>query len=460
MLRRVAGMAWVILLLCTSAWGQNLSGAWSVTGALPDGEAFAGHAVWSPQQQADRYTVAAQVTLAGGEVVRWQATATQAGDAVETRHWRPGTGMSQVLAGGGQAEAVRGRYTLAGDALSGEFGDAAEPTEVTYTRLDAPQVRFDAPLASVEAGGAIEVGLSVEPAELAELIVFDAPRGACTWSLGDGLLAIEGRQAGHHALVARLGRGGAVLATLELEVRPDTLQRVLELVRREANDGDGLVPVVIFDLDDTLFDTRYRTLRILHEYAEAQQETGLEVAQPEQVHYDLEQTLAELGYDEAARAALQPKLRGFWVKRFFRDERLADDGVYPGAVDYVHELVAAGAQIAYVTGRKTPALAPSRAKLEAEGYPVVGQHYFFKPPTKPWEPKLETPVFKGQVAADELPELGEVVAAFDNEPENCNAFRANLPDQAIVVHLDTLYPPDAHDLVAGVEVLGSEAYRR
>ena len=59
--------------------------------------------------------------------------------------------------------------------------------------------------------------------------------------------------------------------------------------------------------------------------------------------------------------------------------------------------------------------------------------------------------FKRHVAPG-LGRIGHVVAAFDNEPANCNVMLAHHPD-AHVVFVDTQHMPGAPPLAAGVHVV-------
>ena len=57
-----------------------------------------------------------------------------------------------------------------------------------------------------------------------------------------------------------------------------------------------------------------------------------------------------------------------------------------------------------------------------------------------------------RLAAPELARVGHVIAAFDNEPANCNVMLAHYPD-AHVVFVDTQHMPGAPELGTGVCVV-------
>ena len=57
-----------------------------------------------------------------------------------------------------------------------------------------------------------------------------------------------------------------------------------------------------------------------------------------------------------------------------------------------------------------------------------------------------------RLTAPELARVGHVIAAFDNEPANCNVMLAHYPD-AHVVFVDTQHMPGAPELEPGVHVV-------
>jgi phosphoglycolate phosphatase-like HAD superfamily hydrolase len=201
-------------------------------------------------------------------------------------------------------------------------------------------------------------------------------------------------------------------------------------------------PVVVFDLDATLFDTRTRTLEILLELREEMllEEPELAAAllrlQVEAVDYLLTDTLRGCGI---TRAEHQRMISSFWHERFFSDDYIACDQPTPGAAEYVHACHEAGALVAYLTGRDIPGmLAGTVTKLRDEGFPVAvaGTELVLKP-----DPAMSEEAFK-RGALPTLERIGEVVAVFDNEPANCNLALALYPESMVVL-LDTQRVPGA-----------------
>jgi hypothetical protein len=211
-------------------------------------------------------------------------------------------------------------------------------------------------------------------------------------------------------------------------------------------------PVVAFDLDGTLMDNRPRTCVILQEFATRcrGRDDGLaarlETARPEDLAYLLSDSLERIG---AHRTELVAEMHAFWRERFFADAHLVHDVPVPGAVEFARACYDAGALLVYVTGRDLPFMGTGTFQsLRDLGFPigVPATELVLKP-----DASLPDEAFKRLVAPD-LARVGRVVAAFDNEPANCNVLYSHYPD-AHVVHVDTQHTPGAPALDAGVSTI-------
>lgn len=212
-------------------------------------------------------------------------------------------------------------------------------------------------------------------------------------------------------------------------------------------------PVVVFDLDGTLMDNRPRTAAILRELAdelgnESHDAAGvLANAREDKLAYLLVDSLRALGIEHPevlSRAEL------FWRSRFFTDHYLKHDVALPGAVDFARACYDAGAVLVYFTGRDLPFMGVgSFQSLRDLGFPigVVGTELVCKP-----DAKIPDEAFKRE-EGPRLRRIGKVVAAFDNEPGNCNAFTEITPE-ADVVFVDTQHLPGAPPLDSRVHVVG------
>jgi hypothetical protein len=215
---------------------------------------------------------------------------------------------------------------------------------------------------------------------------------------------------------------------------------------------------IVFDLDGTLMDNRPRVVQIMHELAEHWQGAHpavakkLEAATVDAMDYGVIDNMQALGIEDAE---LHKSGLRFWMDRFFVDEYLRYDTALAGAVRFATACYEAGANLCYLTGRDTPNMAlGSFASLRDLGFPigVVGTELVTKP-----DFETADEVFKTAVAND-LHRLGEVVAAFDNEPGNCNLLLRAHPN-CLSVLLDTLHAPGPPELAEGVLVIDHFEHR-
>jgi hypothetical protein len=238
---------------------------------------------------------------------------------------------------------------------------------------------------------------------------------------------------------------------LELRAQSRLLRGI---VARIARRPVTRTPVVVFDLDGTLMDNRPRFVRILHELGDAwrdrhpAQAERCAAATSEGIVYGFVENLRQLGVDEPA---LHEEGFAFWKERFFADPHIKHDVEVPGARDYARACHEAGAIVVYLTGRDLPNMAlGSFASLRDLGFPigVIGTELVVKPTFD-----MPDTAFK-QAVMPELARLGEVVAAFDNEPANTNLFLAAYPDCASIF-LDTQHAPGPPDLDSRAQVIAS-----
>ncbi len=214
----------------------------------------------------------------------------------------------------------------------------------------------------------------------------------------------------------------------------------------------GARPVVIFDLDGTLFDNRPRTLSILRELGDTLGGTHPDVTRAimdmraSDVVYGLTDSLLGRGIDSPEVAA---RALSFWRARFFRDEYLVHDEPLPGAARFARDCWDAGATLLYLTGRDLPEMSVgSWVSLREHGFPIgrVGTELVCKPSFD-----IPDEDYKREVAPL-VARLGEPIASFDNEPANCNAFLRVYPKMSSVL-LATQHAPNPPRLDDGVTVV-------
>lgn len=207
------------------------------------------------------------------------------------------------------------------------------------------------------------------------------------------------------------------------------------------------MPVVVFDLDHTLFDNGPRTWEILKEYAASVSRDDLLRAIDSLPRLGLPYLLSEtlsmcnLYEDELHDAALK-----FWFDRFFTDEYQKHDIPLPGAVAFAGQLYDAGATLVYLSGRDSPGmLVGCTASLREHQFPVGLARTSIV-----LKPDFETPDIDFKTSAVEyIRTQGTVIATFDNEPANCNLFLGAWPEAANVF-LETAHAPNPPPLENGM----------
>jgi hypothetical protein len=215
--------------------------------------------------------------------------------------------------------------------------------------------------------------------------------------------------------------------------RPEDQGRILleVLERAAAGAPRGLV---IFDLDSTLLDNTPRQARILREYGRAAGVPQLRSARPEHWEgWDLARALANAGLPPTEVARHLAPARRFWAERFFTSRYCRLDRPAPGAAEFVRAVAAAGARVAYVTGRPTRMERGTLAAFAEAGFPLPDRwrvHLLMNP-----HADLDDDGWKA-LARAQVDRLGPVVAAFDNEPAHVNGYALAWPE-ACCVHLDT-----------------------
>ncbi len=184
--------------------------------------------------------------------------------------------------------------------------------------------------------------------------------------------------------------------------------------------------IVVFDLDDTLFSTADRHLRIMAEFAarlETQDARAAGIVRGitrEKLRY----TIADTAKDHGLEDKLTKDLRDFWFARFFKNPYLLEDTIIPGGPEYAAEVVKRGGRSFYMTGRDEGMREGTEASLLRHGFPEPDG----KSATLVLKPRFDTPdfAFKNE-ALHKLAEMGTVAGSFENEPIHVNLFVERFP---------------------------------
>ena len=202
-------------------------------------------------------------------------------------------------------------------------------------------------------------------------------------------------------------------------------------------------PLVLLDLDSTLYEVQPRTHQIIKEWISsansspfsAIKATLLELTS-DHLGYSLNDTFVNLGLSLAKPEVKEgyDNLKRFWAKRFFDSSYLQFDVAYPGAVRFVQELYELGAELVYLTGRDEPGMGNgTRQNLLRDGFPwdVARTHLLMKK-------SFELDDLEHKLAAGSyVRKHGTLIASFENEPPNIVGLYDAFPD-AMHVFVDTV----------------------
>jgi len=202
-------------------------------------------------------------------------------------------------------------------------------------------------------------------------------------------------------------------------------------------------PLVLLDLDSTLYEVGPRTLRIIQEWIPTYSnrlpleiKMALENLVPSQVGYSLKDTFANLGFPVATREleTILTDLKVFWWDRFFSSDYLSHDRPYPGAVEYANHLYDLGAELCYLTGRSELRMRKgTETNLLRDGFPfgMQGTELLMRQ-EEDWSDEQH----KAHQAA-KLITRGFPIASFENEPVNLVTLSKLIP-QAAHIFVDTV----------------------
>jgi hypothetical protein len=234
---------------------------------------------------------------------------------------------------------------------------------------------------------------------------------------------------------------------LNTSFHPLTTKEVLERVENEVKthiqgSKRDSKPIILLDLDSTLYEVGPRTLAIIKEWNESPQtplniQSTLNEVALKHIGYSLSDMAHNLGLHPShpdTEHALN-ELKPFWWDRFFTNHYLLHDRPYPGAVEYTQNLFNMGAHLVYLTGRE-------QSKMEEQTIHNLKRDNF------PWCKNNTTLVMKPSGSVLDvahkkniksfIDQNGTLLASFENEPINIVALSQVFP-HAMHIFMDTVY---------------------
>ncbi|MBL7714823.1 MAG: HAD family hydrolase [Bdellovibrionales bacterium] len=216
-----------------------------------------------------------------------------------------------------------------------------------------------------------------------------------------------------------------------------------EIGRRIKKTQETAHPLVLLDLDSTLYEVEPRTHQILLEWIDSPQSTSFPIARDkvakitrDHLGYSLKDTFSRLGLDLSFQefSAAWENAKAFWQERFFNSDYLKHDIAYEGAAEFVNDIYKLGCEIVYLTGRDEPGMGRgTRQNLLRDGFPweKPKTHLLLKPTFE-----MDDLLHK-KSAENYIRKHGTLVASFENEPLNLVSLSEIFPE-AMHIFVDTI----------------------
>jgi hypothetical protein len=233
------------------------------------------------------------------------------------------------------------------------------------------------------------------------------------------------------------------------------LQQVIGSIQSQT-----LLPIVVFDLDDTLFSTARRNLVVIQNFAADEGDEFPDFAKIaanltlSDMNWSVSYALTQAGLDPNS-ASMKPFI-AYWGNTFFTDDYASLDLPNPGAVDFANACHDAGAMLFYLTGRHIgdPGLKNGMGLGTALDFTNRGFPFWKgRCELKLKKIKTQTDVDYKTEALTEIKSLkGQVVATFDNEPANAVLFQQHFPD-ALNFWVKTTWNPKDNPAMDGLNII-------
>lgn len=167
------------------------------------------------------------------------------------------------------------------------------------------------------------------------------------------------------------------------------VQAAVEEIRARVARGEPCR--VVFDIDDTLADSRGRTLHILKAYDQARGTSHFADLTLDQVGGDGAITAQNLGLPKD----VVKDVRGYWQANFFDSKKNIHDLPMTEIIELAKAASEAGAEVRYLTGRTEDIREDTLAQLKRFGLPDTDDaHLFMKPNLKVKTGDYKAAVFK------------------------------------------------------------------
>ena len=172
----------------------------------------------------------------------------------------------------------------------------------------------------------------------------------------------------------------------------DFLTAQLQQIRNQTTGGEPVM--VVFDLDNTLFDTRARTLQAAKSFDAHHNSQWFSNLNLEDVQLDGEKTARQMREPPLPEEVIQA-FSDYWGEAFWTPDNLRHDHEMPETLRWAKAAQEAGADVRYLTGRTADFYDASLAQLRRAGLRVDESQLCCKPSVD-----VATAPFKAEVLRD------------------------------------------------------------
>lgn len=223
---------------------------------------------------------------------------------------------------------------------------------------------------------------------------------------------------------------------------PHSEEEILNEVHRLIVEHATKKPVLLLDLDSTLYEVAPRTHAIINDWVKTTKVANdtliekLRALKTNQIGYSLFDTFknARIPLTEKHDLDAFSALKEFWWAKFFTNEYLHHDRPYENASAFAQKAHGAGAYIVYLTGREeAPMLEGTVKNLIRDKFPWDTGRTSLLMRQSATQSDLEHKA----LACERVRQTGKLIASFENEPQNVVALYKSFPE-SMHVFMDTV----------------------
>jgi len=199
-----------------------------------------------------------------------------------------------------------------------------------------------------------------------------------------------------------------------------SLEKKIEVVKQ-----NGVMPVIVFDIDNTIISSSPRIEKILKDANKKYHSKSLAKYLKNKNNEFKYHQLKELFVTLKVKPKKSEKIFKYFNEKFFLNEYTKYDVALKNSLEMVNKFYKKGAFIIYLTARGRKALVGTIDSLDRLGFPIAKTRTSL---IMRDSREQKSPLYKKRALA-ELSTMGTILAVFDDKIENLEAFTSFFNDQ-------------------------------